>query len=195
MSPAFTAEQIAKGQTGNNRTVGTAGRARTVNVQAPSGSYRNHQPANFLRVSVPSNWDEVENSNGGVTYAPDGGFFEGDNGGTAFTHGVQIGVAQGGSGNLQRDTQQLLNNFARSNPDLQNAGNARRESIGGRNGLTTPLSNVSEVTGEREYITLSTTQLRDGSRSTSLASRRSRGQPVRGGFPAGPAVRPDRGLA
>jgi hypothetical protein len=162
MSPALTAEQIAKGQTGNNRSVGTAGRARTVNVQAPSGSYRMHQPANFLRVSVPSNWDEVENGNGGVTYAPDGGFFQGDNG-TAFTHGVQIGVAQGGSGNLQRDTQQLVNNFARSNPDLQTAGNARRENIGGRTGLTTPLRNVSEVTGEREYITLSTAQLRDGS--------------------------------
>src|SRR5687768_1891258 len=162
MSPAYTAEQIAKGQARTNRSVGTAGRTATVNVQAPSGSYRTHQPANFLRVSVPANWDEVENDNGGVTYAPDGGFFEGDNG-TAFTHGVQIGVAQGGSGNLQRDTQQLLQNFARSNPDLQTAGNARRENIGGRNGLTTPLRNVSEVTGEREYITLSTTQLRDGS--------------------------------
>jgi hypothetical protein len=163
MSPAYTAEQIAKGQARSNRTVGTAGRARSANVQAPSGSYRTHRPANFLRVSVPSNWDEVENGNGGVTYAPDGGFFSGDNGGTAFTHGVQIGVTQGGSGNLQRDTQQLLNSFSRSNPDLQSAGNARRESIGGRTGLTTPLSNVSEVTGEREYITLSTAQLRDGS--------------------------------
>jgi hypothetical protein len=29
--------------------------------------------------------------------------------------------------------------------------------------MTTPLSNVSDVTGEREYITLSTAQLRDGS--------------------------------
>lgn len=163
MSPAYTAEQIAKGQARNGRTtVGTSGRRASVNVQAPSGSYRTHQPANFLRVNVPSNWDEVENGNGGVTYAPDGGFFEGNNG-TAFTHGVQIGVAQGGSGNLQRDTQQLLNNFARSNPDLQTAGNARRENIGGRTGLTTPLRNVSEVTGEREYITLSTTPLRDGS--------------------------------
>jgi len=37
------------------------------------------------------------------------------------------------------------------------------ETLGGRPGITTPLSNVSEVTGEREYITLSTTQLRDGS--------------------------------
>jgi hypothetical protein len=163
MSPAYTAEQIAKGQARSNRTVGTSGRARTVNVAAPSGSYRTYQPANFLRVSVPSNWDEVDSNNGGVTYAPDGGFFQGDNGGTAFTHGVQVGVAQGGSGNLQRDTQQLLNSFARSNPDLQTAGNSRRENIGGRTGLTTPLTNVSEVTGEREYITLSTAQLRDGS--------------------------------
>jgi hypothetical protein len=162
MSPAYTAEQIAKGQARTNRSVGTTGRTATANVQAPSGSYRTHQPANFLRVSVPSNWDEVDNGDGGITYAPDGGFFESANG-TAFTHGVQIGVAQGGSGNLQRDTQQLLQSFARSNPDLQATGNARRESIGGRTGLTTPLRNVSEVTGQREYITLSTTQLRDGS--------------------------------
>ena len=77
MSPAYTAEQIAKGQakTGG-RTVGTSGR-RVVNVEPPSGSYRTHQPANFLRVSVPANWDEVDASDGGVTYAPDGGFFAG----------------------------------------------------------------------------------------------------------------------
>lgn len=163
MSPAYTAEQIAKGQAKNGRTpVGTAGR-RVVDVEPPSASYRTHQPSSFLRISIPSNWAEVDGSDGGVTYAPDGGFFEGDNGGTAFTHGVQVGVSQGGSGDLQRDTQQMIQNFARSNPELRAAGNARRESIGGRQGITTPLSNTSEVTGEREYITLSTTQLRDGS--------------------------------
>ena len=78
-------------------------------------------------------------------------------------NGVQIGVAQGGSGNVERDTDQLLNSFARTNPDLRATGNARRDNIGGRSGLTTPLSNVSEVTGEREYITLSTVSLRDRS--------------------------------
>jgi hypothetical protein len=76
---------------------------------------------------------------------------------------VEIGVAQGGTGNLQRDTQDLLRNFARSNPDLRNAGNARRESIGGRQGITQPLSNISNATGDPEYVALSTTQLRDGS--------------------------------
>jgi hypothetical protein len=57
----------------------------------------------------------------------------------------------------------LLQNLSRSNPGLRVARKARRETIRGRQGITTPLSNVSQVTGEREYVALSTTQLRDGS--------------------------------
>jgi len=157
MSPAPTAEQIARGQ-GRTGPVGTGG--RTVRVEPPSSSYRTHQPADFLRVSVPSNWDDVD-GNDGVTYAPDGAFFR-DGGATAFTHGVQIGVTQG-SGNLQRDTQDLLNGFARSNPDLRQQTGLQRDTVGGRSGFTTALSNVSEVTGQRESILVSTTQLRNGS--------------------------------
>jgi hypothetical protein len=161
MSPAYTAEQIASGQARTStRPVGTAG--RRASVTAPSTRYRTYTPTNFLRVSVPENWEQL-NSGEGVTYAPDGGFHQGENGATAFTHGVQIGVAQGGSGNLERDTQQLLQGFSRGNPDLRQAGNARRETIGGRNGLTIPLTNVSEVSGEQEAVYLSTTHLRDGS--------------------------------
>jgi hypothetical protein len=143
MSPAYTAEQIAKGQAkSGGRTVGTSGR-RVVSVEPPSTSYWTHQPSNFLRISVPANWDEVDTGDDGVTYAPEGGCVQGDNGGTAFTHGVQVGVVPGGSGNLQRDTQQLLQTFSQSNPELRAAGSARRETIGGRQGITTPLSNVS----------------------------------------------------
>jgi len=163
MPPAYTAEQIAKGQTTTGpRTVPTGDR-RVVEVEPPSSSYRTYQPSNFLRISVPANWNPVDASAGSVTYAPGGSFVQGDDGGSAaFTHGVQVGVVQGG-GNLQQDTQQLLKNLSRSNPDLRAAGNSRRETIGGRQGLTTPLSNVSQVTGDREYVVLSTTQLRDGS--------------------------------
>ena len=163
MPPAYTAEQIAKGQTTTGpRTVATGDR-RVVNVEPPSNTYRTYQPSNFLRVSVPSNWDAVDASAGSVTYAPGGSFVQGNDAGSAFTHGVQVGVVQGGGGNLQQDSQQLLQNLSRSNPDLRAAGNSRRETIGGRQGLTTPLSNVSQVTGEREYVALSTTRLRDGS--------------------------------
>jgi Zn-dependent protease with chaperone function len=158
MSPALTAEQIARGQ-GGNRPTSTA--SRTVRVDPPSASFRTHQPANFLRVSVPSNWQPVNGSSTGVTYTPEGAFFREGNA-TAFTHGVQIGVVQG-SGNLARDTQQILNGFAQSNPELRQEGQPRRDTVGGRNGLTTFLTNTSEVTGARERIAFSTTQLRDGS--------------------------------
>jgi hypothetical protein len=67
-----------------------------------------------------------------------------------------------GTGDLQRDTNQLLRSFERSNQDLRVAGNTRRETIGGQNGLTTPLRNVSDITGEPEYVALSTTQIGDG---------------------------------
>jgi len=159
MPPAYTAEQIARGQA-RRRTVGTSG-SRVVNVEPPSTQFRTYTPVRFLRVAVPANWDQFD-AGDAVAYAPDGGAFEAD-GQTAFTHGVQIGVAQGGSGDLRRDTEQLLRSFARANPELRVAGDARRDNVGGRTGITTPLTNISDVTGQREYVSLSTTQLADGS--------------------------------
>jgi beta-barrel assembly-enhancing protease len=160
MSPALTAKQIAERQ-GRNAPVGTSGRTN-VQVEPPSGQYRTYNAANFLRVAVPANWQPLGGSNNTVTYAPEGAYFQGNNGGSAFTHGIEIGTAAG-SGNLSRDTQQLLQSLSQSNPQLRVGRNSRREDVGGRAGLTTQLSNVSEVTGQPEYIALTTTQLRDGS--------------------------------
>jgi hypothetical protein len=133
-----------------------------VRVDPPVAQFRTYQPGQFLRVSVPANWNQI-GEQGSVTYAPEGGFFRGDNNTTAFTHGVQIGTIQGGTGNLQQDTDKLLEGFAQSNPELRRQGNYRRESISGRNALTAQLSNVSEVTRARETILVSTTKLRDNS--------------------------------
>ena len=91
-----------------------------------------------------------------------GAFYE-SGGGTAFTHGVEFGVAQGGQGNLQRDTQSLLGSFARSNPNLRQTSGFSRVNMNGRQGLVTQLSNTSEVTNQPEYVQLTTTYLRDGS--------------------------------
>ena len=160
--PSYTAEQIAKGQArtrSGNEPVGTT--ARTVNVEPPSGQLRTYQPADFLRVGVPANWSQV-NGGGGATFTPNGAFFQGQNGQTAFTHGVQFGVTQG-TGNLTRDTQALLKGLAQSNPNLRSSNSARRDNLGGRSAITAPLSNVSDVTGQPEYIALTTTSLPDGS--------------------------------
>jgi Zn-dependent protease with chaperone function len=160
MSPAPSAEDIARNR-GNAGSGGGSPNPRTaVRVEPPSGRDRAYRPGDFLRVTVPANWNQIDSGEGGVTYAPEGGYLE-SNGRSAFTHGVQVGVAQGASGNLQRDTEQLLQGFARNNPNLRSRG-SRRETLGGRSGLTTMLSNRSDVTGQPELVTVSTTQLRNG---------------------------------
>jgi hypothetical protein len=163
MSPAPTAEQVARGQAGqgSRAPVGTTG--RTARVEQPSGQWRTYQPGQFLQIAVPSNWREIGGSNGVVTYAPDGGYVQAQSGQPALTHGVEVGVAQAGDASLQQATEQLLQGFAQSNPQLRRQGGYTRTTVGGRQGLTTTLSNVSEVTGEAETVMLSTAQLRDGS--------------------------------
>jgi hypothetical protein len=161
MSPAPTAEQVARAQqTGNRPPAGTTGRAN--GVESPSSRWRSYQPGDFLRVSVPANWNQI-GSGASVTYAPQGGYFQTSNGQRVFTHGVEIGVVQAQTGNLQGATDQLLQGFARANPNLRRLGGYQRANIGGRAGLTTTLSNLSEATGRREVVNLSTVLLSDGS--------------------------------
>lgn len=92
---------------------------------------------------------------------PAGAVYEA-NGTSVFTHGVQVGALRTEARDLQQATQELVQLFARSNPQVRSQG-SRPETISGRQGLTTRLTNVSEVTGRAEAITLSTTQLHDGS--------------------------------
>jgi hypothetical protein len=162
MPPAYTAEQIAKGQAKQGPAPQTASTRPPVNVPPPSLQYRSSQPLDFMRLSLPSNWREVSGGDNGVTYAPEGGYIKAQDG-SAFTHGFQIGVSTvRGSGNLQRDTNALIQAFARGNPQLRTSGGYTRDRISGRNALRTTLSNVSEVTGQRETVSLTTTQLSDG---------------------------------
>jgi hypothetical protein len=158
MRPAPTMEQVARGR--EPGSVGTSG--RTVRVEPPSTRWRTYEAGDFLRLSVPANWAQM---GGGetITYAPEGGVVRAPNGQTAITHGLQVGVVENGSGSLQRDTEQLIETFARSNPELRQEGGYRRDAIGGRRGLTTVLSNVSDATGELESVTLSTMSLDNGS--------------------------------
>ena len=162
MGKEYTAEEIARGQARSNgsRSGGTSG--ISARVEPPSSRMVTYTPADFLRVTVPENWTQL-NNNGGVTYAPEGAYTTNQNGEMAFTRGVEFGISQGGSGDLQRDTQSLLRSFARGNPDLRQQNGFSRTNVGGRAGLTTQLSNVSEVTGQPEYVSLSTTYLRNGS--------------------------------
>jgi Zn-dependent protease with chaperone function len=162
MSPALTAEEIAKGKgsaAGTARGGSTSGTRAPVRVAPPSNRNRTHRPTGFLVMTVPDNWLPATASDGVVTYAPEGGFFQGNNGQTGFTHGLQVGVLDNATDNLERDTEQMLQSFARTNPQLRRQEGYRRENLGGRTGLTTVLSNVSDATGKPETVTVSTAQL------------------------------------
>jgi hypothetical protein len=163
MPQAPTSEQVARSRQAGRTREGesTTASARGVRVQPPSGQWRTHQPGDFLQLSVPDNWRAIDGS-GTITYAPEGGYFRAENGQSAFTHGVEIGVVRSEAGTLQQQTEALLEGFARSNPQLRRQGGYARTRIGGRQGLTTTLTNVSEVTGVRETVSVSTAQLPDG---------------------------------
>lgn len=72
-------------------------------------------------------------------------------------------MARSLTGGLEGDMQALLESFSRDNPSVRWTPAYQRVSFERRSGLTTTLSNVSPVTGEFEYVSVSAVYLPDGS--------------------------------
>jgi Zn-dependent protease with chaperone function len=153
------AARTRQGQRPYPDTVDTS--VRPLRVEPPSGRWRTYQPWDFLSLSVPANWRQID-AGGAVTYAPEGGYFRTQSGQSTFTHGIEVGLIRGDGGSLQQRTEELLQGFARANPRLRRQSGYFRTNIDGRQGLTTTLSNVSDVTGDSEAVTVSTARLPDG---------------------------------
>jgi Zn-dependent protease with chaperone function len=158
--PAYTAEQIARGQAGRGGGAQTVGR-RVGNVERPSSRYRTVPVGNFLRVAVPSNWQALETGNATVVLAPEGGYYRAGGNRTSFTHGLEFGVVPNDEQNFRQTTSALVDGFRRSNPNMRMQGDYRSDRIGGRNAITAQFSNRAEG-GHDEIVTLSTVPLRDG---------------------------------
>ncbi len=159
---APTMEEVAR----NPRAGRTGGsvpdsRPRTGNIPRPDSRVTTYNEGNLFHVSVPSNWRELPSSDS-VTFAPEGA--SGTIGGNSvFTHGVEIGVARNESHDLQTATNELLDSLRQGNPHLSAQRGSDRVSIGGRPGLHTVASNVSDVTGGPEVVEVYTAALSDGS--------------------------------
>jgi len=96
-----------------------------------------------------------------VWFAPAGAYGQ-TRGQTVFTHGVNIGIARTQSNNLQQATDEFINSLAQGNRNLRQRTSYQRTSLGGRNALSTTLSNVSEVTGRAEVVVVNTVMLGNG---------------------------------
>jgi hypothetical protein len=164
MAPAPSAEDVARNRNAG-RTTGGSGSPGTPpsngNIPRPDSRYTTYTEGNLFRVSVPSNWRELGDSNT-VTFAPEGAYGA-VNGNSVFTHGAEIGLSRQEGHDLQTATNELIQALRQSNPRLSNPGNYERSSVGGRQGLHTVLSNVSDATGGQEVIDVNTALLSDGS--------------------------------
>jgi predicted Zn-dependent protease len=130
-------------------------------VEYPSSRFQSYSLFNGgVQVSVPNNWREINDSSS-VWFAPEGGYGQ-SNGQAVYTHGVNFGVAQTNNSNLQRATQELINNLGQGNNNLRMNGGYQQAALSGRTALVATLSNVNEATGRPETVRLVTTQLRNG---------------------------------
>ena len=156
-------EELSKKPSAGRTSGGNIPDARpsTGNIPRPDSRTTTYSEGNLFRVSVPANWREIGSTNS-VTFAPDGATGS-MNGNSVFTHGVEIGMGRNESHDLQTATSELLDSLRQSNPRMSASRNYDRSSIGGRQGIHTTASNVSDVTGGQEAIDVYTTLLTDGS--------------------------------
>jgi hypothetical protein len=128
-------------------------------VEYPSSRYRSYS-INILNVSVPENWREISEDSS-VWFAPSGAYGT-SNGQAVYTHGVNFGVSQTNSRNLQQATNQFISSLQQGGNNLRARSGYQRTYVGGRNGLSITLSNTNEATGRPEIVNVITTQLRNG---------------------------------
>ncbi len=139
------------------------GQSPTGRVELPSARLRAVTPTNFLRLSIPDNWQGLpDNQQASAIFAPRGAYGNLSNGQFAWTHGVQVGAEQTRSRDLRQATDEYLNAVAQGNPNLRRQSNPVRGTIDGREAYAVTLNNVSEVTGRNEVVTVYTTMLRSG---------------------------------
>jgi hypothetical protein len=129
-------------------------------VEYPSTRTRNYTAMGVARVSVPDNWRELSEQES-VWFSPNGGYGSA-NGQNVFTHGINIGIAQTNSSNLQQATDEFISALQQGNGGLRARSGYQRAYVGGRNGLSISLRNTNEATGRPEVVNVITAQLRNG---------------------------------
>ena len=159
MPAALTMAELAKRKTegaGNSvASVGTPGQP----VPRPSADFKAISGGKVFEAQIPSNWTPLSTKNS-IRIVPENGYGQ-LNGETVFSHGVEFGIAQAGTRDLQQATVTWLKAVAQNNPELQLAGQQQQLKMSHRAAIGTPLTNASPLGGQ-ELLGLYTTFLVDG---------------------------------
>ena len=118
---------------------------------APSRNFAEYR-GKGIALRYPDNWTKYEDNNG-VTFAPDGGVLQGNNGQGQVAYGVIVSVnpVQVDSNDpnaLENATQQLIQELRKSNPNIGVSRQAERIKVNGQPALSTILSNDSPAGGK-----------------------------------------------
>jgi hypothetical protein len=158
LPPAKSMSDLAKGGGGGGeptQSVGTPGQP----VPPPSAQYKNVNGGKILQASVPANWTSLP-SKTAIKVVPTNGYGQ-LNGQTVFTHGIEFGIVEAGSRDLQEATNTWLRAVGQNNPQLRPAGTQQAVQISQRSAIATPLVNPSPLGGQ-ERIVVATTFLAEG---------------------------------
>lgn len=155
---ARTMKEIEAGAKSGNSTgqSPTAGGNYESSVALPSTGTRSYSSGNWVRLNVPSNWEEFPNESE-VWFAPRGAY-----GKDGITHGSLIGIYRGQSNNLAQASDDYVNELLQGNSYLRKRSNYSQTTINGRQAYAIVLGGRSPLTGRNEVVTIYTTMLRNG---------------------------------
>lgn len=158
MPPAKTMAQIEKdaktgGGGGGNPTASGRYSSR---VALPSTRTRSYTGLNWIRLNVPSNWQDFT-SQDNAQFAPEGAY--GDQG---ITHGAMIGIYQGEEYSFDVAADGYLNEILQGNPYLSVRSRYSRTTVAGRPGYMATLAGRSPITGRTELVNVQVARMGDG---------------------------------
>src|SRR5512134_2319807 len=119
LPPAKSMGELAKARGGGGSGGETAQAAQAVGtpgqpVPRPSAQYRDIGGGKVFRASVPSDWTALP-SKSSIKVVPQNGYGP-LNGRTVFSHGIEFGITQASSRDLQEATSAWLNAVSQGNP-------------------------------------------------------------------------------
>jgi hypothetical protein len=161
MSPAPSAEEIARSKKTWNETPSPEESRITGSVARPSSTYRTFNADGYFSLSVPDNWKELEVSSS-ITFAPDGAYGT-PQGEPVITHGLIVGViSNASSADMRAASDQYVSGILQQNAYLKSNGTYQRIRFDGRDALKRRLSGNSPVTQRKEMVDIYTVVLHRG---------------------------------
>ena len=151
----------AAGNSGGGVYAGTPGQP----VAPPSTQYRTISGGKVFQAVRSRRLESTSPRSSSIKVVPENAYGQ-LNGQTVFTCGVEFGIAQAASRDLQEATNAWLKAVAQGNPELRLAGPQQTLRVSQRSAIATPFANPSSLGGE-ERIVVTTMFLVDGTCSIS----------------------------